>query len=537
MSSACIDATPSLDQGSRIALVLPRHRLREWHRELLGYLGKVREVSVFLDDRAPPYPLAFRLWLRLEQLVLSDCGVARPIVPEKEWRPVSALGDTPGQAVINLSECPGPHLNALEIRYDGALDSRALLDRLLSLTSPYLTVQRAGGETPLAASRLAIEDKFSLLRGLRTAFARCISLVLRGIELAEAGDAVPAKEATVAPRGSLPAFASRMSAHKVSSALMKPFRHQDHWHVALRRGARTFKVVEDDGGRFYADPFLKTWQGRTFLFVEEYPYVTRRGIISAAEIVDDQLLAPPTPVLACPYHLSYPFVFEHGGDVYMLPETSANRSLELYRAAEFPWKWELKKVLMEGAVFSDATPLFHDGRWWIFVTADSIGTSTQDQLSIFYSDSLEGPWTAHRANPVKSDSRSSRPAGRLVQQNGRLFRPAQDCDGSYGAGLVWFEITELSPERFSERQIVTWDARVELGATGLHSLDQLGELHAIDFRRSIGRGWLRSRVRTVAPRSSGNIDACFSPTSNHLQLDRLEARALVDVAASMHEIG
>jgi hypothetical protein len=306
MSSACIDATPSLDQGSRIALVLPRHRLREWHRELLGYLGKVREVSVFLDDRAPPYPLAFRLWLRLEQLVLSDCGVARPIVPEKEWRPVSALGDTPGQAVINLSECPGPHLNALEIRYDGALDSRALLDRLLSLTSPYLTVQRAGGETPLAASRLAIEDKFSLLRGLRTAFARCISLVLRGIELAEAGDAVPAKEATVAPRGSLPAFASRMSAHKVSSALMKPFRHQDHWHVALRRGARTFKVVEDDGGRFYADPFLKTWQGRTFLFVEEYPYVTRRGIISAAEIVDDQLLAPPTPVLACPYHLFIP---------------------------------------------------------------------------------------------------------------------------------------------------------------------------------------------------------------------------------------
>ena len=144
MSSACIDATPSLDQGSRVAVILPRHRLREWHRELLGHIGKVREVSVFLDDRAPPYPLAYRMWLRLEQLIFKSCGVARPIAPEKEWRPVSALGDTSGRAVINLSECPGPHSNALEIRYDGALDSRALLDRLLSLTSPYLSVQRAG---------------------------------------------------------------------------------------------------------------------------------------------------------------------------------------------------------------------------------------------------------------------------------------------------------------------------------------------------------------------------------------------------------
>ena len=523
MSSACIDATPSLDQGSRVALILPRHRLREWHRELLGHIGKVREVSVFLDDRAPPYPLAYRMWLRLEQLIFKSCGVARPIAPEKEWRPVSVLGDTSGRAVINLSECLGPHSNALEIRYDGALDSRALLDRLLSLTSPYLSVQRAGDETPLVTSRLAFEDKFSLLRWLRTAFARCISLVLRGLELTEEGDAGTATEATALPNGSLPAFASRMFAHKVSNALMKPFWHQDHWHVALRRGARTFKVIEDDGGRFYADPFLQTWQGRTFLFVEEYPYATRRGLISAAEIVGDELLASPMPVLIRPYHLSYPFVFEHDGDLYMLPETGENHSLELYRAAEFPWKWELKKVLMEGAVFSDATPLFHDGLWWIFVTADSIGTSTQDQLSIFYSDSLGGAWTAHPANPVKSDSRWSRPAGRLVQQNGRLFRPAQDCDGSYGAGIVWFEITELSPERFTERLIVTWDARVELDATGLHSFDQLGELHAIDFSRSIGRGWLRRRVRTIAPRSGGNIDAYFSPTSNRLRLDRQDS--------------
>jgi len=522
MSADGVDATPSPDETSCIALILPKHRLREWHRELLAHIGRTHEVNVFLDDRSPPYSLAIQLWLKLERLTLRSCTLAKPIAPEKHWRPVSALGDLQSRTVINLSECSGPHPNALEIRYDGALDSRALADRLLSQKSPCLTVHRAGHEKALVSSRLAIEEKLSIVRGLQAAFARCISLVARGLEQVEDEVAGVTSEIAVPRRGSLLAFILEVIARKVSNVLMRPFRHRDHWHVALRDGARTFKVIEDDGERFYADPFVQMWQGRTFLLVEEYPYATRRGIISAAEVVGDEILAPPTPVLTRPYHLSYPFIFEHDGDIYMMPETGENRSLELYRAVEFPWKWELNTVLMEGAVFSDATALFHNGLWWIFVTADSIGASTQDQLSIFYSDTLQGIWTAHRANPVKSDSRSSRPAGRILRQNGRLFRPAQNCEESYGAGIVWFEITELSPERFSERQVVAWDGCAELGATGLHSFDQLGGLQVIDFAHSIGRGWLRRRLRTVTPRDGGNMDACFSRTSHHLQLDRLE---------------
>lgn len=518
------DATPSSDESSCIVLILPRHRLREWHRELLAHIGRTREVEVFLDDRAPPYPPAIRLWLRLERLASRRCALTKPIAAEKQWRQVSALGDAQGRTVINLSECSGPHSNALEIRYDGALDSRALVDRLLSLKPPCLTIHRAGNRNALASSRLAIEKKFSIAQGLEVVFDRCISLVVRGLGLArnEVADATIAT--VVSPGGSLGVFASRVIARKVSSVLMGPFRHRDHWHVALRDGARAFKVIEDDGERYYADPFVQMWQGRTFLFVEEYPYATRRGVISVAEVVGDEISAPPRPVLTRPYHLSYPFVFEHDGEVYMLPETGENRSLELYRAVEFPWTWELSTVLMEGAVFSDATALFHNGLWWIFVTADSIRASTQDQLSIFYSDTLRGTWTAHRANPVKSDGRSSRPAGRILRRNGRLFRPAQDCEESYGAGLVWFEITELSPERFSERQIVAWDGRAELGAAGLHSFDQLGSLQAIDFKRSVGRRWLRRRLRTVTPRDGGNMDIFSGGTSDHLQLDRLEHR-------------
>ena len=57
---------------------------------------------------------------------------------------------------------------------------------------------------------------------------------------------------------------------------------------------------------------------------------------------------------------------------------------------------------------ADATLWFQDERWWLFV-------DFRDELYILYSDSPRGPWGWHRGNPAKSDSRSSRPAGRIFR--------------------------------------------------------------------------------------------------------------------------
>lgn len=510
-------------EKTRLAVILPRHRLWEWHRRLLLHLEKNCDVAVFLDDGAPSYGRATRLWLKLEQLAFPGGPLAKPIVPDGDWRSVSDLEDTRDKVVINLSERPQPYSGAFELRYGGVLDSSALIETLMAQKAPYLAVHCPDEGRPLAASRLAIEDKFSIGRGLQASFSRCLSLIDRTLSSAGSQLAGEASAVVPAPRATLAEFIPRMILHKASSLVMRPFRRQEHWQAALRHGAQPFHVVEDDGGRFYADPFLHRAGGRTFLFVEEYPYADRKGVISVAEVVDGRPAATPVAVLERPYHLSYPFVFEHEGEFWMIPETGENRSIELYRATEFPWKWTLSKILMEGAVFSDATVLFHDGLWWLFVTADRFGGSTQDELSIFYSEALQGEWKPHRANPVKSDSRFSRPAGRIVQQGGRLFRPAQDCDRTYGAGIVWFEITELTTTGFSERKIAHWDGRVDLSMDGLHSFDMLDQLQAIDFKCSVYRGLWRKNITTITPRHDGEFERSFSRSSCHLQLDLLQS--------------
>jgi hypothetical protein len=137
------------------------------------------------------------------------------------------------------------------------------------------------------------------------------------------------------------------------------------------------------------------------------------------------------------------------------------------------------------------------------------GTTDHDELFVFYSDKLTGPWQPHPENPVKSDCRSARPAGRVVRRGERLFRPAQDCERAYGSGIVWHEITELSLLHFAETEIARLEPPHDLGFDGLHHFDELGELQAIDFRRARSLGVRRHRERMAMSYLGSGLDRAW----------------------------
>jgi len=65
--------------------------------------------------------------------------------------------------------------------------------------------------------------------------------------------------------------------------------------------------------------------------------------ISVIEMDRDGLWKLPVKVLERDYHLSYPFLFEWNGNLYMIPETKGNKAIELYRCTRFPNKWEIRE--------------------------------------------------------------------------------------------------------------------------------------------------------------------------------------------------
>lgn len=102
-------------------------------------------------------------------------------------------------------------------------------------------------------------------------------------------------------------------------------------------------------------------------------------------------------------------------------------------------------------------------------------------LLAWHSDDLCGPWTAHAANPIKIDVRSSRPAGTPFVFEGALYRPAQDCSRHYGGAVVLNRITRLTPFVFEEEGVcVLRPNGREPYRDGLHTLSQAGSKTLID---------------------------------------------------------
>ncbi len=262
----------------------------------------------------------------------------------------------------------------------------------------------------------------------------------------------------------------------------------DQWFLAYRLGSNGaldpalggFTRLLPPRDRDWADPFALEKNGRHFVFFEELPRSAGKAHISMIEIDAAGRASAPVRVLERDYHLSYPFLLEHDGALYMVPETAANGTVELYRCTDFPRRWRREKVLLDGVRLVD--PTLHRGpdRWWLFANA-APGESRvfDDELHLFHAPSLFGDWQPHRRNPVRSDARCARPAGSLFWRNGALHRPAQVCVPRYGAGLAVHRVLRLTPHEYAERQV----ERVlpaAAGLLGLHTLNRAGHLTVVD---------------------------------------------------------
>lgn len=243
-----------------------------------------------------------------------------------------------------------------------------------------------------------------------------------------------------------------------------------------------FTIITPPRDRFYADPFVFQRNGRNYLFFEDYRYKRRKGLISCLEIGGQGRCDKPEIVLEAPYHLSYPSVFEYEGEIFLMPETRENRTVELYRAVEFPRRWVLEKVLLKDVPAVDPTILMHDGRAWIFVGGMVDNVSTNDELFLFSADSLFGEWAPHPRNPIVSDVRRARPAGQLFFHNGQLIRPSQDCSTRYGAGVSLNRVDTLSATDYREVPIGYISPEWYRGNLGTHTLNQNDELQVVDGR-------------------------------------------------------
>jgi hypothetical protein len=244
-----------------------------------------------------------------------------------------------------------------------------------------------------------------------------------------------------------------------------------------------FKCLKPPRDHFWADPCAVEYQGRSAIFLEDFEYRTNKGNISV--ITFDNAGSPELPpkvVLERPYHLSYPFVFCDNGTLYMIPESSENTSIELYRCTRFPDQWEFVMYLMQDVRAVDATVWHYNDRYWLFTgVSEHPETGFSDELFLFYADRLESQnWIAHPRNPIVSDVGRARPAGAIFRHGQSWYRPAQDCRERYGRAIVINEITRIDDQEYAETPVSVINPSWQHGLLGAHTLSQSGRLTVVD---------------------------------------------------------
>jgi hypothetical protein len=264
-----------------------------------------------------------------------------------------------------------------------------------------------------------------------------------------------------------------------------------HWFLLfspddnLALTVANFKEINPPKDRFWADPHIIHFDNKEFIFIEEYIYKDRKAHISVFELMQDDVHPVPIQVLSTDYHLSYPSVFMVNDKFYMIPETSAHRTIELYECENFPYDWKFKMNLMEDIIAVDTTVLYLNNNWWLFTgITENEGAFPECELFLFYSDELfTKDWKPHPLNPIISDVKNARPAGDIFIKHEKMYRPSQDCSKNYGWGVNLNEILLLSETEYLEKKVVELRPGWEKCVIGVHTYASVESLTVVDAVR------------------------------------------------------
>ena len=230
--------------------------------------------------------------------------------------------------------------------------------------------------------------------------------------------------------------------------------------------------IENEEGTFNADPFVIEKNNKSYCFVECFNYSEKKAKINVYELSEKGYVFVGT-ALEESFHLSFPYIFEFNNEIYMVPESSKNRDIRLYKCQNFPLDWKLQEVLIDNIDAADNIIFQKDNRWWLMTNEDPLKLNNHNyQMNIYYSDNLlNGEWVSHKNNPIIMDSSKARNAG-LVFDGDSIFRVSQAFGfyKKYGENFSLNKIEFLDTNNYSEKTFSTHTKFFDKNILGSHHL-------------------------------------------------------------------
>ena len=340
-------------------------------------------------------------------------------------------------------------------------------------------------DTHLLNSATLYAKSFYRLRGLLTRIARTGELPEPEAHYPYTGKPLSAPEFS-----QVLVYLCKQIARSTTAKARKALHYRERWDVyftdagwrsaVMWRGTRLANPV----GHFLADPFVVMREGRTCVLAEDFVFGTGKGHITAFELLDGTARELGT-ALKEDFHLSFPFLFEYDGTLFMCPESREAGEIRIYECMEFPLKWRLRTVAMRNVVAADTMIFPRNGLWWMLTNISQ--TEPHDcssELYLFWSTNpLSEDWQPHPRNPVVNDPLSARNGGLLIDER-EVVRVAQSPRiGSYGASARLFRITRITPEEYAEEPVSNITPDFATGIHGSHHFHSNGRYSVWDSKQ------------------------------------------------------
>lgn len=244
---------------------------------------------------------------------------------------------------------------------------------------------------------------------------------------------------------------------------------------------------------WYADPIAAEINGKEYLFAEAYDRFRQKGFIAAfsLELTKDGIrCSEPRKVVEEAFHLSFPVIFQHQGQYYMMPESSADQSLRFYKMGSTPFEWELvRRIPMEDSVDTVVIPT-EEGYYFLNTQEHPVETLRGKLKLYFARDFLTDELTELSVLPEPNDYvLTKRNGGPAYEAEGQLFRVSQtSTEKIYGYSYSLYRVLELSKNAYREELVRTVEpkdlqfapCRADVEIYGTHTYSRTNRVEAVD---------------------------------------------------------
>jgi hypothetical protein len=254
-----------------------------------------------------------------------------------------------------------------------------------------------------------------------------------------------------------------------------------NWSVGFRVSSKIFPAVEvnpeniitykdidslmPEGIDYIADPFHIKEDNVFYLFVE----LKGEGNADIALLTstDGENYQYKGIVLDEDFHLSYPQVFKHEEEFYMLPETRGSNQVLLYKAENFPYTWKISDTLIKNRSLKDPSLLLSEELNLIVAVDDDL------KQYMFTTDSLNGNWVEAK-NYKRRWGNETRPGGRFFKMANNWYLPLQNRSLGYGTGISIYKLeteNNLLEFKLAQKMYLGPQQEIEWFNRGMHHLD------------------------------------------------------------------